>query len=166
MSVTSVKSGARFVKTAPDKVRILAGLVKGKTVQKGLDQLQFAGKYAALPLGLVLKQLKAQLKDLNLVEDEFKVSEVRVDEGPKLKRRRIRHQGRSTAILKRMCHITIILEKSAHSTGSGQEIRISKSETPRQSSGQVKEVKSEIKEKPVVDKKEIKAKKAKENGVA
>ena len=68
MSVSIVKSGARFVKTAPDKVRILAGLVKGKTLQKGLDQLQFAGKYAALPLSLVLKQLKAQLKDLNLIK--------------------------------------------------------------------------------------------------
>lgn len=159
MSVTSLKSGARFVKTAPDKVRILAGLVKGKTVQHGLDQLQFAGKYAALPLGLVLKQLKAQLKDLNLVEDDYKVSEVRVDEGPKLKRRRIRHQGRSTAILKRMCHITIIMEKSE--IRNPKQITNSKIEKK-----EVKEVKSEIKEKPVVEKKEIKAKKAKENGVA
>ena len=111
MAINTVKSGARFVKTAPDKIRILAGLVKGKTLDKALDQLQFANKYAALPLSLVLRQLKAQIKDLNLSEDDYKVTEVRVDEGPKLKRRRIRHQGRSTAILKRMSHITVIMQE-------------------------------------------------------
>lgn len=111
MAINTVKSGARFVKTAPDKIRILAGLVKGKTLDKALDQLQFAGKYAAKPLSLVLRQLKAQIKDLNLLEDDFRVTEVRVDEGPKLKRRRIRHQGRSTAILKRMSHITVIMKE-------------------------------------------------------
>lgn len=110
MIAETIKSGARFVKTAPDKVRILAGLVRGKSLTKGLEQLEFAGRYAALPLSLVLKQLQAQIKDLGAVEDDYKVAEVRVDEGPKLKRRRIRHMGRSTAILKRMCHITIILK--------------------------------------------------------
>ncbi len=109
MAVKTIKTGARFVKTAPDKIRILADLVKGKTINYALDQLAFAGKYAALPLSLVLKQARAQIKDQNLVEEDFKVAEMRVDEGPKLKRRRIRHQGRATAILKRMSHITIIM---------------------------------------------------------
>lgn len=108
-----IKTSARFVKTAPDKVRILSDLVKGKTISKSLDQLQFAGKYAALPISLVLKQARAQIKDQNLVEDDFQVREFRVDEGPKLKRRRICHQGRSTAILKRMCHIIIIMSDNA-----------------------------------------------------
>lgn len=111
MDTKTIKSGARFVKTAPDKVRNLAGLVRGKNLTKALEQLDFAGKYAALPLSLVLKQLKAQIKDINAVEDNFKIAEVRVDEGPKLKRRRIRHQGKSTPILKRMCHITVILKE-------------------------------------------------------
>jgi len=109
MTATTIKSGARFVKTAPDKVRILAGLVRGKNLNYGIEQLEFAGRYAALPLSLVLKQARAQIKDQNLVEEDFKVAEMRVDEGPKLKRRRIRHQGRATAILKRMSHITIIM---------------------------------------------------------
>lgn len=111
MDVATIKSGARFVKNAPDKVRLLAGLIKGRNLTKALDQLEFAGKYAAKPLELVLKQLRAQIKDLNVPEENYKIAEVRVDEGPKLKRRRICHQGRSTAILKRMCHITVILKE-------------------------------------------------------
>ena len=123
MTTEMIKSGARFVKTAPDKVRILAGLVRGKTLDKGLEQLEFAGKYAALPLSLVLKQLKAQIKDLGAIEDDYKVVEVRVDEGPKLKRRRIRHMGRSTAILKRMCHITVILKASTATVAKAKDIK-------------------------------------------
>jgi large subunit ribosomal protein L22 len=109
----SVKSSARFVRTAPDKVRILVGLIKNKKIEDALAQLEFAGKYAAKPLILVLKQAKAQIKDRNLVEDNMIIKEMRVDEGPKLKRRRIRHQGRATAILKRLCHITILLNEKA-----------------------------------------------------
>ena len=123
MTATTIKSGARFVKTAPDKVRILAGLVRGKNLNYGIEQLEFAGRYAALPLSLVLKQLKAQIKDLGVSEDDYIVGEVRVDEGPKLKRRRICHQGRSTAILKRMCHITVILKTKSVSVAKVKEIK-------------------------------------------
>jgi len=110
-----VKATSKFVRTAPDKVRILAGLVKNQSIDSALNQLAFAGKYAAKPLSLVLKQAKAQIKDKNLDENNMVVTEVRVDEGPKLKRRRIRHQGRATAILKRMSHITIILKDNGNS---------------------------------------------------
>jgi large subunit ribosomal protein L22 len=123
MTANTIKSGARFVKTAPDKVRILAGLVRGKNLNYGIEQLEFAGRYAALPLSLVLKQLKAQIKDLGANEDDYIVAEVRVDEGPKLKRRRICHQGRSTAILKRMCHITVILKTKSVSVAKVKEIK-------------------------------------------
>lgn len=123
MTANTIKSGARFVKTAPDKVRILAGLVRGKNLNYGIEQLEFAGRYAALPLSLVLKQLKAQIKDLGANEDDYIVGEVRVDEGPKLKRRRICHQGRSTAILKRMCHITVILKTKSVSVAKVKEIK-------------------------------------------
>ena len=104
-----IKTSARFVKTAPDKIRILSNLVKNQTITNAMNQLQFAGKYAAKPVILVLKQARAQIKDKGLIEDSLFVREIRVDEGPKLKRRRIRHQGRATGFLKRMSHIIIIL---------------------------------------------------------
>lgn len=133
MADVTIKTGARFVKTAPDKIRNLAGLVRGKTLDKALEQLAFAGKYAATPLSLVLRQAKAQIKDKNMLEDDFKIAEVRVDEGPKLKRRRIRHQGRATAILKRMSHITIILSNNGNP----------KSETRNPKQEKVEEIKNE-----------------------
>jgi large subunit ribosomal protein L22 len=124
MANVTIKTGARFVRTAPDKIRNLAGLVRGKNLDYALQQLEFAGKFAAKPLGLVLKQAKAQIKDQNLVENDFTIKEVRVDEGPKLKRRRICHQGRSTAILKRMSHITITLTNDGNSKFENRKSKI------------------------------------------
>ena len=106
-----VKSGARFVKTAPDKIRIMAKMLKGKNIQEAIDQLTFSPKAAAKPLMFVFKQAREQAANGKTLipEETLKVREIRIDEGPKLKRRRIMSKGRSTAILKRMSHITIIL---------------------------------------------------------
>lgn len=105
-----VKSTRRFIKTAPDKIRILSPMLKGKNYPQAIAQLQFSARAAAKPLILVLKQAKDQVKEQISNEEQLKVKEIRVDEGPKLKRRRIRHQGRATPILKRMSHLTVVLE--------------------------------------------------------
>ena len=104
-----VTGSAKFVRTAPDKLRFLVPMIKGKNVDWALTQLQFSGKLAARPLILVLKQAKDQLKDKTTDFSNFKIKEILINEGPKLKRRRILHQGRSTTILKRMSHIKIVL---------------------------------------------------------
>lgn len=104
---------ARFIRTAPDKIRLLKAIIFRKTIEEALAQLRFSNKNAAKSLTLILKQASAQIKDKNGEINTFRVDELRVDEGPKLKRRRIRHQGRATAILKRMSHITLVLSDGA-----------------------------------------------------
>jgi large subunit ribosomal protein L22 len=106
----TITSKARFVRTAPDKIRNLAGLVKDKTIESAIAQLSFSGREARKPLILVLKQARAQIKDKNLEPANFRVKSLAISEGPKLKRRRILHQGRATMILKRMAHIAIVLD--------------------------------------------------------
>jgi len=103
-----ITAKANFLRIAPDKIRNLSNLVKGKTIEKAIAQLEFSGKSASKPLILVLKQAKDQAKDKN-IQGDLKVKTVQVNEGPKLKRRRIRQQGRATAILKRGSHIIIVL---------------------------------------------------------
>ncbi len=103
-------SSAKFVRIAPDKIRNLSGLIKGKTIDEGINQLIFSGRDARKPLVLVLKQLKDQVKTKNKEVADFKIKSVQVDEGPKLKRRRILHQGRATQILKRMSHVKIVID--------------------------------------------------------
>ena len=104
-----IKASAKFVKTTPDKARILAGLVVNQTPELAINQLTFCGRDAAKYIILVLQQAIDQVKTKGAEVNDFHVTSFIVNEGPKLKRRRIRHQGRATAILKRMAHITIIL---------------------------------------------------------
>jgi len=104
-----ITSKARFVRTAPDKLRILGQMVKDQMLDQALIQLSFSGREAAKPLMLLIKQAKAQAKDKFSDLEKLKVKQIMVNEGPKLKRRRIISQGRATAILKRMSHITVVL---------------------------------------------------------
>ena len=48
-----------------------------------------------------------------LDEDMLYVKEIRVDEGPRLKRIWCRARGRADQLLKRMCHITVTVAEKA-----------------------------------------------------
>lgn len=104
-----IVSRRRFVKNAPDKVRLAGSLIKGKNLSQAMDILRFTKLAAAKPLLLILKQGLSLAKDKDIPTENLQIKIIRIDEGPKLKRRRIVHQGRSTAILKRMAHVTVIL---------------------------------------------------------
>lgn len=104
-----IKSTRKYVRNAPDKIRILSSMIKNKGYEYAVSQLEFCGKQAAKPLILTLKQALDQAKDKNMGVEKLTIKEIRVDEGPKLKRRLILHQGRSSMLLKRMAHISIIL---------------------------------------------------------
>lgn len=109
-----ILSKRRFVKTTPDKIRLISHNIKGRSPTQALAILDFSGKAAAKPLKLAIKSALAIAKDKNLNENDLIIKNILVNEGPKLKRRRIIQQGRATAILKRMSHITVVLtdEKS------------------------------------------------------
>ena len=48
-----------------------------------------------------------------LDDDMLYVKEIRIDEGPRLKRVWFRARGRADMLLKRMCHITVVVEEKA-----------------------------------------------------
>lgn len=98
---------SRFVRMAPDKIRLVGKALIGKDIEVALTKLQFIPKAASVPLSLILKNGQSQAKARNF--SEIWIKNIIVDEGPKLKRRRIIHRGRATTILKRMAHITVVL---------------------------------------------------------
>ena len=62
-----------------------------------------------------MKSAASNALDLNkkLDEDMLFVKEIRIDEGPRLKRLWPRGRGRADQLLKRMCHITVIVDEKA-----------------------------------------------------
>jgi len=108
----AVTAKLRYLRIAPRKVRLVADLIRGKTVGEAQTVLNFIARRAASPLLKLLKQAIANAKNnFQLSEDNLYISKITVDEGPKLKRWMPRARGQVSAIQKKTSHITLILDE-------------------------------------------------------
>ena len=103
---------ARYVRVTPRKTDQVLQLIRGKRVDQATEILDFASKHVAKIIGKVLKSAVANAV---AIEGKINVEELRVKqavagEGPTMKRFLPRAQGRATPLLKRTCHITIVVE--------------------------------------------------------
>lgn len=109
-----MKAVAKFVRIAPRKARLVADEVRGKSVPEAVSILQFTNKRAAGIVGDVIKSAAANAEHNDDADvDALIVRDVRVDEGPTIKRFRARAMGRATMIRKRTSHISVALDVPA-----------------------------------------------------
>jgi large subunit ribosomal protein L22 len=107
---TEVRATAKYVRTSARKARLVADLVRGKSVSDAQAVLAYSTQAAAIPLRKVLASAVANADhNAGLDTRELVLARVTVDEGPTLRRYRPRAMGRATPIKKRTCHITIAL---------------------------------------------------------
>jgi large subunit ribosomal protein L22 len=103
-----IRAKGKFLRISPQKVRLVADVVKGKPVELGLNILKFMPNKAA---GLVEKILKSAVanadQNAKLNVDSLVIKNIVVDGGPTMKRFGARARGRGTRILKRSSHITV-----------------------------------------------------------
>ncbi len=106
------KAVARYIRMSPQKVRLVADLIRGKRVQEARNIFLYTRKYAAGIVAGVLKSAVANAaQNPNIDENILYVKKIFVDQGPALKRWRARAQGRAAGIKKRSSHITVILDQ-------------------------------------------------------
>jgi large subunit ribosomal protein L22 len=96
---------------SPRKVRLVANLIKGKSVTFALAELGGRSKRAAPALAKLIASAVANAKARGLDEHTLIVSEVRVDKGVVLKRFMPRAMGRAARIHKRSSHIMVTLKE-------------------------------------------------------
>ncbi len=105
MQVTAKLSHARI---SAQKARLVADQIRGLSVERSQEILQFSTKKGA---EIILKVLNSAIANAENNEgadiDELKVSTICVNEGPTLKRFRARAKGRGARILKRTSHIIV-----------------------------------------------------------
>lgn len=107
-----VKVVLRSLRTAPRKSREVADVIRNKKVADARALLQFTIKKSAEPiLKLLNSAVASALHDSQLEESNLIISEIKVDEGPKLKRSHPMSKGRAYPIMKRTSHITLILKE-------------------------------------------------------
>jgi large subunit ribosomal protein L22 len=108
----AVKATAKYVRVAPRKAREAADLIRGKSVTEARSVLFFANRNSARVVAAVLDSAVANAEHNNaLTADDLYVQEVRVDEGPTLKRWQFRAMGRVNRIRKRSSHITVAVDQ-------------------------------------------------------
>jgi large subunit ribosomal protein L22 len=115
---------AKFVRVPPRKARLVMDAVRGKYVTDALAVLKFVPNFAARAIEKVLKSAVANAENSRpydaegrplppLVSDNLKLVAGQINEGPRIKRIQPRAQGRAYRIVKRMCHIHVVVEEVA-----------------------------------------------------
>ena len=99
---------------APRKVRLVANLIKNLSTNEAEAQLMVLPKRSAGPVLKLLKSGVANMVNNRKMDPERLVIEsITVNEGPTFKRFLPRSMGRATPLLKRTCHVTIVLKESS-----------------------------------------------------
>lgn len=112
-----VRAHLRYLRLAPRKVRLVVNLVRGMPVDQAVDQLTVLPKRAAQPVLKLLNSAVANAEhNFKLDPKTLRIKSIVANEGPRLKRWQPRAFGRAAEILKKMTHVTIILEDVAHTT--------------------------------------------------
>lgn len=105
-----VRASAKYVRVSPRKARLIADQIRGRHIDDARSLLQFSPRAVSAEIGKLVESAAANAEaNHDLIGDEMVIHEIRVDEGPTLKRFRPRAQGRATPIHKRTCHISVAL---------------------------------------------------------
>ena len=103
---------SKYVRISARKARIVADLVRGKPVDQALQILGLTAKKASPILSKTIASAAANARDVSeedvkRTDSGYYVKEIKVDEGPTMKRIRPRAQGRAYRIFKRSSHIQV-----------------------------------------------------------
>lgn len=103
-----VAARLRYARISPQKCRLVADTIRGKSVDDALRTLTFTPKKSARLVKKVLESAIANAEHNHGADiDELKVATVEINEAPAFRRYRARAKGRGARIVKRNSHITI-----------------------------------------------------------
>src|SRR5438067_667656 len=118
----TVRANAKYVRSSARKARLITDLIRGRSVPEARTILAFSSRAVAKDVEKVLRSAVANAEsrpDLHWHGDELVVVTAYADEGPTLKRRQARARGRASKILKRTCHLTVVLAQAEPERPSG-----------------------------------------------
>lgn len=117
----------RNVRMAPNKMRLVVDQIRGEPVERAREILRFSRKRAAYYVDRVLLSAlgNADSKTEGRIgAAELVVSDAYCDEGTRLKRFKSGPMGRARPIIRRLCHLTVVLgEPESGGNGDVPEAR-------------------------------------------
>jgi large subunit ribosomal protein L22 len=105
---TETKASVRGVRLSVDKGRLVADMVRGRSVAQALNILAFTPKKAAVIIKKAVESAVANAEHNDGADiDELKITSIYVEQGATLKRFSARAKGRGNRISKPTCHIFV-----------------------------------------------------------
>lgn len=96
---------------SPRKVGVVAGLVRGRSVEDALVILSHTPRASALPVKKVIESAKANADHNHMLKpDTLRIIEISVTPGVRLKRYRPAARGRALPYQKRTSHIRVVVD--------------------------------------------------------
>jgi large subunit ribosomal protein L22 len=111
--VVEARATLSYARISARKVKIVADLIRGKSVEEAQKIVKFAPKASAEILEKLLNSAIANAENNHFMNRaNLYVAEIYANQGPTLKRIRPAAKGSAVRIRKRTSHITIVLRES------------------------------------------------------
>jgi large subunit ribosomal protein L22 len=108
------KAVARNLRISPQKLNLVAAMIRGKKVQTALTELEFSRKRIAVDVRKCLMSAVANAENNHGLDvDDLVVSEAWVGKNLVMKRFHARGRGRSGGIMKPFAEITVVVRETA-----------------------------------------------------
>ena len=107
---TEAKSVVRNLRVSPQKLNLVAAMIRGMDVNKAISSLTFSRRRIASDVKKALQSAVANAENNHSLDvDRLFVKQAHVGKGVVMKRFRARAKGRGARILKPFSHLTIVV---------------------------------------------------------
>ena len=116
---TEAKAVVSSLRVSPQKLNLLAAMIRGKKVKTAIDELEFSRKRIAADVRKCVQSAVANAENNhNLDPDDLIVSEAFVGKQLVMKRFMARGRGKSSQILKPFAMLTVIVKEKPEPASS------------------------------------------------
>ena len=108
---SEARAVATNVRVTPRKARLVIDQVRGKDVKVALGLLRNINRAASEPVTKVIKSAAANaINNFGMDEDKLYIKEIYANDGLKMRRYLPRAKGSASGLVKRTCHITVVVK--------------------------------------------------------
>ena len=108
---TEARATATNVRITPRKARLVIDQVRGKDVKVALGLLRNINRAASEPVSKVIRSAAANaINNFGMDENSLYVAEIYANDGLKMRRYLPRAKGSASGLVKRTCHITVVVK--------------------------------------------------------
>ena len=147
-----MKAFLKNYRQSPRKVRLVAGLIKGKKVDEALVELDFLAKRGADPMKKLLLSAISNAKNMGIEKDNLYIKEARVDKGIVMKRMMPAAMGTGHRINKRTSHVTLLLAEKVVAIKESKKAKKEEKPAKKEAVKEVKKINKKASSKKVTKK--------------